>query len=137
MSIVCMIWSRRSFGNCTSLRPHDVGGAVAVAPQSQFLRELHFIEAPIARVRCGVRTMSQFLRELHFIEALLRTTPLMTQICRSSFGNCTSLRREDPVPRRNPPGRSSFGNCTSLRRLRGNAWGVVSQVAVPSGTALH
>ena len=81
---------------------------------SQFLRELHFIEARGAWPRPSLLRRSQFLRELHFIEA-------------------------DNKERRanNSPGRSSFGNCTSLRpeRIDGGDGGPV--VAVPSGTALH
>ena len=36
---------------------------------------------------------SQFLRELHFIEASASPSPNKEQPCRSSSGNCTSLRR--------------------------------------------
>ena len=46
---------RSSFGNCTSLRPdHDQRGSVA-GGGSQFLRELHFIEAPVSMRRLGAR----------------------------------------------------------------------------------
>ena len=57
---------------------------------------------------------SQFLRELHFIEA-------------------------PPPPKLSSkePSRSSFGNCTSLRRDRHPDGGNRRPVAVPSGTALH
>ena len=109
---------------------------------SQFLRELHFIEAPrrICPLLRGPRL--QFLRELHFIEASgSRRSARAPDRC-SSFGNCTSLRRrqgglgdrgaasqflrelhfiEAPTPPQAlcpPARRSSFGNCTSLRRRR-------------------
>ncbi len=90
---------------------------------SQFLRELHFIEAGrLSRCprtcRCrssfgnctslrlgachpgGEVEVSQFLRELHFIEAVSAQGVRTRKTGRSSFGNCTSLRprREPPVP---------------------------------------
>mgnify|MGYP002559868223 CR=1 FL=1 len=40
---------------------------------------------------------SQFLRELHFIEASSTPGACSSRACRSSFGNCTSLRHH---PRR-------------------------------------
>ena len=60
---------------------------------------------------------SQFLRELHFIEALKPSGTPDTPTSRSSFGNCTSLRRlaREVGSGRQPLRRSSFGNCTSLR----------------------
>ena len=39
---------------------------------------------------------SQFLRELHFIEAPQNVLDVSVFWCRSSFGNCTSLRRLVP-----------------------------------------
>ena len=57
---------------------------------------------------------SQFLRELHFIEASHQQNP------------------ETPASPR-----SSFGNCTSLRRHRRPSHHPRSHLAVPSGTALH
>ena len=60
-------------GGCTSLRLGDERGR-RILDASQFLRELHFIEA---WWRIGCRSMactSQFLRELHFIEAPPRRT---------------------------------------------------------------
>ena len=105
----------------------------------QFLRELHFIEAPPAWVRAHgwlrrsslgnctslrhavaagreavVVAESRFLRELHFIEA----APGASWPC---IGWC----------------RSFFGNCTSLRRAVLEAGPQVLRVAVSSGTALH
>ena len=60
---------------------------------------------------------SQFLRELQFIEALKPSGTPDTPTSRSSFGNCTSLRRlaREAGSGRQPLRRSSFGNCTSLR----------------------
>ena len=40
---------------------------------SQFLRELHFIEASVGRQSLSAVLGAQFLRELHFIEALTPT----------------------------------------------------------------
>ena len=104
---------RSSFGNCTSLRhlSHREGKG---SPTSQFLRELHFIEAWCPLRRRPIGNTSQFLRELHFIEAvwvISNTAPTA--------------------------GRSSFGNCTSLRRRPGHLGSRERPVAVPSGTALH
>ena len=68
-----------SFGNCTSLRHLDRGD------------------------RSGLACRSQFLRELHFIEAFFVPGEPITEGCRSSFGNCTSLRLQELVqglPRR-------------------------------------
>ena len=58
----------------------------------QFLRELHFIEAPPATAWSGPSLRLQFLRELHFIEAPPSTTESQIPRRCSSFGNCTSLR---------------------------------------------
>ena len=81
---------------------------------------------------------SQFLRELHFIEAASFSLPRRGWSGRSSFGNCTSLRL---VLTGRPPDqvrrRSSFGNCTSLRRVLDRQVVTRVHVAVPSGTALH
>ena len=127
---------RSSFGNCTSLRPLPHAGLLPVhvsqilrdctslrqvlvlsgnqALLSQFLRELHFIEAHPGSAQRQPAPWLQFLRELHFIEAS-RT------VAASARGR----------------GRSSFGGCTSLRlRVVTLNRGVVG-VAVPSGTALH
>ena len=41
---------------------------------SQFLRELHFIEASASHRSCSACARSQFLRELHFTEAGHRST---------------------------------------------------------------
>ena len=59
----------------------------------------------------------QFFRELRFIEALKPSGTPDTPTSRSSFGNCTSLRRlaREAGSGRQPLRRSSFGNCTSLR----------------------
>ena len=64
-----------------------------------------------------VEDLSQFLWELHFIEARSCVSPLLRARCRSSFGNCTSLRRDEEVRCLTliTRCRSSFGNCTSLR----------------------
>ena len=105
---------------------------------------------------------SQFLRELHFIEASRGPSSTWTRTRRSFFGNCTSLRPVnaavlgDPgfasqfllelhlieVPRHCQSGgvgrrRSSFWNCTSLRPAVNNLQTQSDLVAVPSGTALH
>ena len=45
---------------------------------SQFLRELHFIEACAGRTVRPSPPLSQFLRELHFIEACAAGQRLMT-----------------------------------------------------------
>ena len=60
---------------------------------------------------------SQFLRELHFIEAWWNGVSGLGGLSCCSFGNCTSLRRGGRPPARlQRHGRSSFGNCTSLRQ---------------------
>ena len=67
---------RSSCGNCTSLRLGDRNLNRRLGTLSQFLRELHFIEArSLIRIHSLKRIMSQFLRELHFIEALISGWP--------------------------------------------------------------
>ena len=102
-----------SFGSCTSLR---LGGSSDGIPDPalQFLRKLHFIEAGTERVPAGPGCRLQFLWGLHFVEA-----------------GC----RQAPTGR--PAGCSSFGNCTSLRRQRAGDRPQRRHVAVLSGTALH
>ena len=124
-------------------------GALAKPPQmgvvagytewaSQFLWELHFIEAATSKGLIGDDYGSQFLWELHFIEAWLSRPRRPRPTRCSSFGNCTSLRLQpEPHHRWNPHRRSSFGNCTSLRRDGRARHRDVHWVAVPSGTALH
>ena len=127
---------RSSFGNCTSLRPSNKDFCEHIS-RSQFLRDLHFIEARRADVRPWSATCrssfgnctslrlggqrgeigadkSQFLLELHFIE-VERACPCWGGACR----------------------RSSFGNCTSLRHSQTPTTPTPRAVAVPSGTALH
>ena len=128
---------------------------------SQFLRELHFIEA-----RAGTRGRRRTSRRSSFGNCTsLRPhgvgEPAPDSDRRSSFGNCTSLRRDEHVavwhaawsqflrelyfieaPAWAARGtrtscRSSFGNCTSLRPHPQGRLGGVDRVAVPSGTALH
>ena len=82
-------------------------------------------------------TGSQFLRELHFIEAPLYRPVYSPVRSRSSFGNCTSLRLSIAYGPLLSLSRSSFGNCTSLRRELTEASQNPCEVAVPSGTALH
>ena len=48
-------------------------GRAILFGESQFLRELHFIEASVGRQSLSAVLGSQFLRELHFIEALTPT----------------------------------------------------------------
>ena len=104
---------------------------------------------------------SQFLRELHFIEAGRRSRCPRTCRSRSSFGNCTSLRLEEDgsrvgcdrsqflrelhfieAPTPQPGGcrtssRSFFANCTSLRVVVLGGLDDHEVVVGPSGTALH
>ena len=81
---------------------------------SQFLRELHFIEAPMRLNQTNHPLPSQFLRELQFIEAIPPSPPRSRASRRSSFGNGNSLR----------PAKRGTGD-------------VNAGVAVPSGAALH
>ena len=85
---------------------------------------------------CGVEL--QFLRELHFIEAPDGTTSEATVRGCSFFGNCTSLRRTavgqlllDLVSQF--PRGLHFIEASVTRRPPS----LVPPVAVPSGTALH
>ena len=84
--------SRSSFGNCTSLRLRWIRAIhVPLSSRSSFgnctsLRR-HRPASPSGRFG------SQFLRELHFIEASGEEKALPTAASRSSFGNCTSLRQ--------------------------------------------
>ena len=104
---------------------------------------------------------SQFLRELHFIEATICAQPFRLRRGRSSFGNCTSLRLEEDgsrvgcdrsqflrelhfieAPTPQPGGcrtssRSFFANCTSLRVVVLGGLDDHEVVVGPSGTALH
>ena len=52
---------------------------------------------------CIENNKSQFLRELHFIEATRVNSPPKRQPRRSSFGNCTSLRHVLALAWANPP----------------------------------
>ena len=59
--------------------------ALTITKSSQFLRELHFIEAGARPARWLAASWSQFLRELHFIEAScvrLRRPMVLSQFLR-------------------------------------------------------
>ena len=58
----------------------------------QFFRELHFIAAIRHTKHLRNLHLSQFFRELHFIEAETIPSHSSSCQCRSSFGSCTSLR---------------------------------------------
>lgn len=87
---------------------------------------------------CIENNKSQFLRELHFIEARSSSTLRWAASSCSSFGSCISLRLGRKGYRRGrDAGCSSFGDCTSLRRVADRLPLAALLVAVLSGTALH
>ena len=106
----------------------------------QFLWELHFIEAQSRTApRAHPASLLQFLWELHFIEARYRVS-ITHRTSRLQFLWELHFIEAFPMPRMNHifvPGCSSFGNCTSLRRDEPVGVARVGLVAVPLGTALH
>ena len=82
---------------------------------------------------------SQFLRELHFIEAAWSARRVPPRSRRSSFGNCTSLRRLPLGYWDAVGGWSQF--LRELHFIEASEHTAISSasvhVAVPSGAALH
>ena len=81
-----------SFGSCTSLRPCCFTATTAPSSRCSSFGSCTSLRLAVVWATRVPERVLQFLRELHFIEADCRRPTRSRVRCRSSFGNCTSLR---------------------------------------------